>query len=637
MESLDFKQKEAVTSNKQYVLCDSKAGSGKTKALMNRCLHYMENGAKANQIMMVTFTNKAAQEMITRISKLSPDGNKVMCGTFHNIALRFLRQYSSLLEYDGMFTVISPDDAEKLFRDIIKEYQKLNDLDEETMKIFKPKRILNAYSASRNLNIVLSVYLEDNEYIYGHIPMIEEIVDAYESRKLINDLMDFDDILSNFNYLLNLPNVKKAITDRFKYILVDEFQDVNDIQYSIVDNLLAPDSKLFVVGDKFQCIYGFRGSKIEHITNFEEFYGAHVVSLDTNYRSTQEILDLANQVTGGRAKMKAYNGNGLAPKMFLSRGSYGNVANEKIARKIAENIKYLIDIKKQDPEEIAILARSTNQLQLIEAELKSRNISYVMRAGFSYFEKTHIKDTLSFLSILVNKKNKQGLGRVLSLFKGFGPKTLKEFLDEYIDVGEDMACMNYNITNSLYKISKAAKEGFSTFYDIYTKALNAITIESKLNAFFNSFYYEYINKLYPDDAEIRLSDTVGLVKLSAKYDKLEEFINDVMVDSSINTKETGNEKTKKIVISTIHRAKGLEWDNVFICNMESLYKGKPREEKEEDFEVKEDARVMYVAITRARKYLEIFACSNDFYGYGKSTANLTHVLRDVRFNNTYSL
>ena len=639
MEKLDKKQYEAATSTGQYVLCNSKAGSGKTKTLMNRCLYLLENGAKAEEIMLVTFTNKAAQEMMTRIKKLTPEGGKIMCGTFHNIALYFLRRYADVLDYDSAFTVVSPDDAEKMIKDIVKDYAKVNDLNEDTVKALKPKRILNEYSASRNLNVDFTSYLEDKQYILGLVPMIREIIESYESRKLINDLMDFDDLLTNFNCLLHVPEIKKEITNRFKYILVDEFQDVNDVQYSIVDNLLEDDSKLFVVGDPYQCIYGFRGSKIEHITNFEDFYGAHVVSLDTNYRSTQEILNLAAQVTGGRAHMSAYNGSGAEPKMFISKGNYGNVANEKIAKQVVNNIKHLIDVEKENPEEIAVLVRSTNQIHLLEAELKARGIPYVMRAGFSYFEKVHIKDTLSFLSILVNNKNKLGLSRVLNLFKGFGPKSIKSFIEEYETIGEDMGCMNYNITNGLFKLTKSAKEGFETFYNLYTKVSSERTVEEKVSTFLNEFYYDYLIKEYPDDVEARLSDTASLVNMSKKYDKLEEFINDVMVDSSINNKETGKEKEKKIIISTIHRAKGLEWDHVFICNMESLYqyKGDYDEEDVDDFEVNEDNRLMYVAITRAKKCLEIYSTSNDFYGYGKGRVNLTHTLRDVRFKRIYSI
>lgn len=634
MNKFDANQKKAATSRSQFILCDSKAGSGKTKTLMDRCLFLMDNGAKAEEIMMVTFTNKAAQEMNKRIRKISPDGSKVLCGTFHTIALMFLKKYSYLLEYESTFSVTTPDDAEKIIRDILKDYQKLYTLDETTLKVLKPSRILAEYSRSRNMNIPFEEYLESRQYTYGNIAIFIDIINAYESRKAFNDLMDFDDLLINFNYILNLPVVKNEITSRFKYVMVDEFQDVNDIQFSIVDSLLDKHTQLFVVGDPYQCIYGFRGSKIEHIANFEEYYGAEVISLNINYRSTQEILDLASQVTGNRAKMIANNGNGVKPKMFISKGNFGNIANEKIAQRVAENIKYLINIQKQDPEEIAILVRSVNQLQLVEAELKSRGIAYVLRAGFSYFEKVQIKDTLCFLSIFVNKKNKEALARVLNLFKGFGPKAIKTFIQEYDTIGQDMDCMNYNINNGLYKLGKSAKEGFDEFYKLYKNVESAETIENKLNIFFKQFYHEYLKKEYIDDADVRLSDTMGLIVLSKKHEKLEDFINEVMVDSSINNKETGDDKVKKIVVSTVHRAKGLEWDNVFICNLESLYKAPTKidEEEEEDFEVSEDERLMYVAITRARKNLEIYATQNDFYGYGKSRVNLTHVIRKIRMN-----
>lgn len=629
MEVLDARQYKAATNKSQYVLCDSKAGSGKTKTLMNRCLYLMENGVKPQEIMLVTFTNKAAQEMMTRIRRLSPDGDRILCGTFHNLALTFLRRYSTLVGFDPSFTILSPDDGEKIMKDIIKSTCKVMAIDEDRAKALKANKILSEYSASRNKDIPLTEYLESRQYVLGLIPIITDMIETYETRKQINELMDFDDLLFYFNAILQFDEVKKYMHGTFKHILVDEFQDVNNVQFAIVNSLAGKNGSIFAVGDPYQCIYGFRGSNIEYIDSFEDMFDASVVHLDNNYRSTQEILDLGAEVTKGRAKMKAHLGYGKKPQLCVARSTYGNAANEHIAQDVAGRVKALIN-DGVSPTEIAILARSTNQIQLVEAELKKRGIAYVMRAGFSYFEKAHIKDVLSFLSITVNKKNREGLTRTLGLFKGFGPKAIKTFVDTYIDNGCDMQFINDMVNDRSLKLTKTCKEGFSTFYSLYMKVSAEPSIEKKVTTFVRDFYRDYVTKEFIDDAEVRLSEVETLIHMSKKYSKLEEFINDVMVDTSINNKETGTQKQEKIVISTIHRAKGLEWDHVFICNMEPLYRVTPRPRDEEDtFVISEDARLLYVAITRARKDLRIYCTSTDLNNRIANSVNLSYLLADV--------
>ena len=629
MELLDSRQYKAATSKGQYVLCNSKAGSGKTKTLMNRCLYLMDNGVSPSEIMLVTFTNKAAQEMMYRIRKLSPDGDKILCGTFHNIALIFLRKYAHLIDFEPSFTILSPDDGEKIMKEIVKHVCEIHSVPDERVKDLKPGKILREYSSARNLDIPTTEYFTSRQYVLGLIPIIQEIIELYETRKQSNELMDFDDLLVYFNMLFQIDEVKDYMHSTYKHILVDEFQDVNNIQFAIVNNLAGLNGNLFVVGDPYQCIYGFRGSQIEYIENFADTYDADVVELNTNYRSTQEILDLGAEVTNGKAAMVAHLGYGKKPLLCIANGKFGNAANNKIAIDVAGRIDRLIKVEKVDPTEIAILARSTNQLQLIEAELKKKNIPYVMRAGFSYFEKSHIKDTLSFMSIVANPKNKEGLGRVLKLFKGFGPKAVKTFVEAYSNNGCSMAIIDKMVNDKSLKLSKNCREGYDDFISLYKDVRKEISVKNMLQTFLQNFYYSYIKSEYIDDAEVRLSETAALIPMSEKYTKLEEFINDVMVDTSINNKESGNEKAKKIVISTIHRAKGLEWDHVFICNMEAMYSSAPKDDDKDDFCVSEDARLLYVAITRAKKELTLYAASNDLVYYHKNGVNLSYLLANV--------
>ena len=626
LETLDPIQEAAVKCMDRDILCDSKAGSGKTRVLMNRCLWLMENGVKPEEIMLVTFTNKAANEMMTRIKRLSPDGDKILCGTFHFIAMKYIREFAEELGYDKNFTILSPDDCVKKMKDTFKTYDLLhpdkNIMDNEKLK---PKELVNAFSASRNLDIPFEEYLLDKRnFTFGNAEIANEIIQMYSNIKKQNNVLDFDDLLECFKELLIDPVINEKITSRFKHIMVDEYQDINKIQNSIIFYLRGSSRNLFVVGDPCQCIYGFRGSKIEYIRDFEDNYCATVFRVQNNYRSIQPILDVASDATGGYARMTSQIVGSDRP---VVKKTYNNFEQADIA---ARQVKSLIN-NGEKPEEIAILVRSTIDIMLIEQALNKEGIGYVLRAGFSYFEKAHIKDLLMMLMTLINPKNGDALSRVLGLFEGFGAKTVQNCVDYSKKNSLDVLGLCEHIENGSLKVSKKAKDGALKLKEAYLFVLSATTIANRIKAFCDIFYFGYVQKNYPDDFEERISDIGNLIDLSKKYTDTQKFINESIVDTSVNNKETGDNK-QKIVVSTIHRAKGLEWDNCIICNMANRF-GSSRtsmDEEENDFEISEDARLLYVAITRARKRLLIMVNRDEYYARGKSRINLSHLIENLK-------
>lgn len=602
LEMLDNIQKAAVTCSDQNILCDSKAGSGKTRILMNRCVYLMEHGVKPEEIMLVTFTNKAAKEMMSRIQALSPDGDKILCGTFHYIAMYYIRQYAEELGFTKDFTILSPDDCAKKMKAVLQTVNLLHpDLEVLDNEALKYKSLVHAYSASRNLDINFRDYLlEKCNFKYKDADAAELVIKYYTNAKKASNTMDFDDLLENFKELLITPKTNKLIAGRFKHILVDEYQDINNVQNSIIYHLRGFDRNLFVVGDPYQCIYGFRGSKIEYIRDFEENYDASVFYVQNNYRSTQPILDAACAATDGKAVLRSQTPGSLRPAIKYTRD------NIEQADYAVRQVKNLID-KGESPDQIAILVRSTVDVQLLEQNLNKLRIPYVTRAGFAYFEKSHIKDILMFLSLYCNPKNQDALKRYFGLFDGLGEKTIQKCISYMQDNSLTIEKFAEEVANGTFKVSKRAKDGVANMFEVFRNVGIQTRIANKINLFVSSFYSDYMKKTFPEDCDERMADVANLQSLASSYKDIQTFVNESIVDTSVDD-DGGKNKGPKVVISTIHRAKGLEWDNVIICNLGPRFKTiSYQEEEEETFEIPEDVRLFYVAITRARKRLLVMA------------------------------
>lgn len=625
IEKLDALQEAAVICDSDNVLCNSRAGSGKTRVLMNRCLYLMENGTKPEQIMLITFTNKAANEMKDRITRLSPEGSKILCGTFHRIAMLFIAEYGKAIGIDSEFSVLGQDDAEKTMLSAEKTYALFHkDREIIGVKEYRPKFIVDVYSKSRNLNVPVESILDSYGFPPRVISDIQGIIERYVIVKRAQNTLDFDDLLEKFDELLYIPDIRDKIMSRFTDILVDEYQDINCVQNSIILHMRGYDKRLFCVGDPYQCIYGFRGSKIDYIMNYGEF-GADVFNVDNNYRSRKEIIDVAEDITDNKTKMVSNKGPGGMVETVTT------MDNAQQAKEIVKIVKNLID-KGEDPEQIAILVRTTLEVYRIEKELNAGGIPYVMRAGFSYFEKAHIKDVLAFLDTLGTTKNTLNMSRVLKMISGCGAvssdKILQYCLDNNISLYEGLKA----VVDKKLKLNSKVVDGCDKMTRLYDIINSRTNIAEKIRTFLLYFYTEYCTEANPDDYEERLSEVQNLIDIAKKYSDIKTFINECMVDTSVNNKEEGKKDAKKIVISTIHRAKGLEWDNCIISNMEPQWATRRVEEEPDEFDIPEDVRLFYVAITRARERL--FIVYNRYDNSYPNRCNFTYMIGKIKKNHT---
>jgi len=573
------------------------AGSGKTRVITYRVAYLLEQEVKAENILLLTFTNKAADEMISRVQKINKSDTRLpWAGTFHSVAFRILRLYAPLLGYKQKFSVLDSDDSETILKACVKEFKG----NEEK---FPSARVLqNIISYARNAEITLDQVLAERYPSWLRLEeRIKDIAERYAQKKKEANAMDFDDLLVNFLILLNNPEAQQKYAEQFKYILVDEYQDTNKLQASIIDKLASVHRNILVVGDDAQSIYSFRAAEIENILSFEKKYpDAHIFRLEINYRSTQKILDLANNVISYNSKqykknLKTLKSNGVLPELQpkMDQSSEAVFVAEKIKTDLNEGVL---------PNEIAVLFRASHHSQLLEMELMKRGIAYDYRGGLRFFERAHVKDLLAYLRLLHNPADSTAWFRVLLHEEGIGPVAAQKLIDRIktINETEDIEKTGLEI------LGEKAKVGWKNFVDIWKKIIG-VKKESPaeaVRAILNSSYVTYLENEYIDARE-RQEDLEQLAIFAEQYDNLERFLGEATLQESFGRTQLDNikiEKDKKIVLSTIHQAKGLEWHTVFLINLASG--GFPNSRAlAEDGGLEEERRLFYVAITRAKEKL----------------------------------
>lgn len=598
---LNPEQLEVVWHGEGPCLVLAGAGSGKTRVITYRVAYLLEKGISPENILLVTFTNKAADEMIRRMQTLTGIQEKLpWAGTFHHIAYRILRQYAPLLGYKNNFSVLDSDDSEALLKLCAKPFKSDND-----KRKFPSASILqNIISYSRNSESTIHDVL-DLKYPQWLVvaDQIKSIADEYYIKKKESNAMDFDDLLTNFLLLLNSEQVLRKYAEQFKYILVDEYQDTNKIQASIIKRLASVHNNLLVVGDDAQSIYSFRAADVQNILQFEKDYpNARIFKLETNYRSSREILDLANEVISNNVKqykkeLKTVLQSGLKPSLHPQMDQAGEA--EFVAGKILE----LID--NNTPEnEIAVLFRAAYHSQMLELELVKAGVAYDYRGGLRFFERAHVKDVLAYLRILNNFADTAAWMRVLMHEEGIGPAAAGKIVDALknaINV-EDVKTIGQQV------LGEKAKNGWYNFVRIWEAMLgNSRTDTAALiDAIINSPYKDYLESEFIDSKD-RLEDIAQLQVFANKYNELEQFLAEASLQESFNIRggqRSADQSGPKVVLSTIHQAKGLEWSAVFIINLSSGAFPSDRAFREPNG-LEEERRLFYVAITRAKKHLHL--------------------------------
>ncbi len=572
------------------------AGSGKTRTLTYRVAYLIEHGIDPSSILLLTFTNKASREMVERvITVLGPAAKGIWGGTFHSIAARFLRVYAEELGYKSTFSILDQDDAKDLIKAVMKDLK----IDPKARRFPTAGVVGDIISYARNTQQSLDDALEIKHPNF--VPLsgdIEEIARQYTLRKKMANVMDFDDLLTNFAMLLE-SETGKRLSEKFRYVLVDEFQDTNAVQARIVTAVSRVHQNIIAGGDDAQSIYAFRGADVKNILSFpEQFPKARIFKLLTNYRSTPEILDLANESLSHNTnqfqkELIGLREKGGKPKLIAC----SSAAQE--ARYVADQILAL-RAEGTALANMAVLFRSSAHSQTLEFELMKRDVPYEYRGGQKFFERAHIKDVVSFLRIYQNPKDEIAWLRSLNLQTGIGAATASDVSRQAVQLEDIRQVTDGNAITP-------PTRGRSGWDDL-VKILSALVETGRqpapmIRAITSSTYQDYLEREYPNYRD-RLEDLEQLALFAEGYEDIAPFLADISLydDVLAQRQEAARGDNERLILSTIHQAKGLEWDSVFIIHLADTAFPNKRSMAEENG-LEEERRLFYVAVTRARRNL----------------------------------
>ena len=562
---LNSEQLDVVMAGDGPLLVIAGAGSGKTRALTYRVSRLIEDGVDPSEILLLTFTNKASREMLSRVEQLvTIDTRRIWGGTFHSIGNRLLRQHATTIGYRPSFSILDDEDAKEMMESAI------SSLGIKTLEKRFPKGdvLLDIYSYLINTRTPLELHLEQN---FPHFAIYREeminVFRAYKERKREANAMDFDDLLVNWKLLLEEhPDVGEALKRRFRYILVDEYQDTNKLQAEVVDGMASVRRNVMVVGDDAQSIYSFRGASFENIITFPlRFPEAKIYKLEVNYRSTRQILDLANRSIANnrfqfRKELQAVRGDGPDPAVV----GVDDVFEQ--ANFIAQRILELRD-EGESLAEIAVLYRSHYQSLELQMELSRRLIPYEIRSGVRFFEQAHIKDVIAYLKIVTNGRDELSWKRVMKLYPKVGEKTAA-------DVWSKLGATNDPLDRFLRGV-EASGRGVSASLESLRKILQLISGEGmrhnpseSIRIIVERGYGDYARSKFPN-AQARLDDLEQLSQYAMRYDDVNAFLEEVALANPLAGEDVAvvGPEDEKIVLSSVHQAKGLEWRIVFVLGL----------------------------------------------------------------------
>ena len=571
------------------------AGSGKTRVLVYRVARLIDMGVDPASILLLTFTRKAAQEMLGRVGLLiGPQSDRVMGGTFHSVANVLLRRYGRAIGLEPGFTILDRGDSE----DLVNLVRAQTGLTETGKRFPRKKTIADLFSKCANTmqpleDVLLTEYSHFGEYL-GELTKLQE---AYESTKRQRQLVDYDDLLTRLRELLTVDEqARQTISAIYRYMLVDEYQDTNRLQADVVRKLAATHENVMVVGDDSQSIYSFRGASFRNIMEFPELFpGTRMFKLEENYRSTQSILALANDILKGATEkysktLFTQKGQGERPALVEVIGE--NSQSRFVAQKILELREEGVPL-----DEMAVLFRSSFHAFDLEIELTKRDVPFVKRGGFKFLETAHVKDLLAHLRIVHNPLDTVSWNRSLLLVNGVGQKRSRDLMAQLVGSEAPYEVLRQGGGRSALGLRNlaAALESVGNVED----GSPADQVNRLLE-----YYYPILKEQY-DDYPKRIRDLEHLMVMAERYGALEEFLADVTLEppnESVTGIEAQDRDDERLVLSTIHSAKGLEWRCVFVIwlvdgRFPSSYSFLTEEELEEE------RRLLYVAVTRAKQFL----------------------------------
>jgi DNA helicase-2/ATP-dependent DNA helicase PcrA len=596
---LNAAQFESVTTTEGALLVVAGAGTGKTKTLTYRVGYLIESGVAAQNILLLTFTRRAAQEMLTRAATLvDARCTHILGGTFHAYAHRLLREYATKINLAENFIVLDQADSE----DTIDIVRTALGFDKKEKRFPKKNTLQRIISTATNKQRTIEQIVETSyPQFLSLLPDIEKVATAYRDYKHTNSLLDYDDLLTHLKTLLETEEtVRHRISSQLRYVMVDEYQDTNLIQADLIALLSSVHGNVMAVGDDAQSIYSFRGANFRNILDFpKRFPNTKIIKLEENYRSTERILNLTNHIINQAKEKFSKNlyttiklGGDLPSIVAAPDGRY---ESRFIAQRILELREEGVPLN-----QIAVLMRNSRDSFDLELELKKRNLPFVKYGGQKIVEAAHIKDFVSYLKVLYNPRDVLAWNRILRLLDGIGPKTAKDLIDwiktapnpyhfatasvspKYLDALKKLGTMLSNLSQNIEPLTAVAETLFK-------------------------YYQPILREVYYEDFSKREKDLENFLSIIANYTSLEVLLADLALEpidlSAMETKATFKDESP-LTLSTIHSAKGLEWHTVFLINaLDGVIPSRYAVGETESID--EELRLLYVALTRAKNLLYI--------------------------------
>ena len=613
LENLNEKQREAVLMTEGPVMAIAGAGSGKTSVLTTRIAYLIkEKNIDISNILAITFTNKAAREMKERVLNLTDHLHSEMwISTFHSFCAKILRFHIESLGYKRGFQIIDDDDAKKIIKDILKEEKP--DADQKELKQIRAK-----ISKIKNKSNSASFDFDRSN------DLASEIYDEYQKYLFTNNLVDFDDLLLlTIELFKQFPDIKKMYNDKFQYVLVDEFQDTNNVQYELVSLILGDNKNIFIVGDEDQSIYAFRGANIKNISKFKEDYpNYHIVLLEENYRSTNNILRAANQIIEN-------NNNRIEKKLFSSKGDGESIVKYKGATE-RDEVEYIskqilkLTRKGYKFSDFAVLYRMNNLSRMFEDNFLSKHIPYGIVGNTSFYKRREIKDFIAYLRMILSSSDFFSFERAISNpRRGIGKKTLTKIKDymylydlnifEAIDKSNEF--LGKSVSNKLLLFKESIED--------YRSKFEVLTLNDFVDYILSDSGYlkalkkdEKFEDRYGNLLEFKsiLHENQRIYTQSSKKDMLLYLLEDISLKNDENNEDYDN----RVTLMTVHSAKGLEFRVVFIIGLENgIF---PMIRASEADQLEEERRLMYVAVTRAKELLFLTNANvRNLYGESRHT------------------
>lgn len=602
---LNRSQYNFATSEATAIMGLAGPGSGKTRALVYRTANLIQRGIPPYRILLVTFTNKAAEVMKSRLTGILgryPHG--LWAGTFHSIGARILRSYAPLFERSGQFTILDEDDRAVILKSVLEDVKK--NLTPEEQKLFLKrgfagKLISQARNSGKTIAVTVETYYRK---LAEYTELLQRMADRYEQRKIDTNSFDFDDLLVKWLELFTTHDeAKKRYQEQFKHVLVDEFQDTNIIQGKLVD-LLAQESNVCVVGDDAQSIYAFRFAEIDNIIKFPGRHpNCQLIRMEENYRSSPQIVELINEIISIN--------KGQFPKKLVSQKTGGERPWVIKAWDVHEEAAFVAQRIQELYHEglrlsgMAVLYRSSYLSQDLELEIIRRQIPYRTYGGLKLMQKAHIKDILAWMRILYNPHDESSWRRIIPQYPGLGKVTCSRLVDRILELEDPLQAI---VSGELYP--PRGKEGWEAIRTTLEAIADERGIARLIYLILENGYYELLQKNFPDSWEDRYRGLERLASYSEKYDELEQFIESLSLEETLfyEDNEFSPQERDFLTLSTIHSAKGKEWDAVFVLGVNEGH----FPSSWGDANLEEERRLFYVATSRAARFLHISTYSRDY-------------------------